>query len=337
MDIMAGPQNKISVPPGSEFVCTYVEPKEKLAGVTQKFLCKTDSGEIVRVKYGKENREMYAEIVATRLFWALGFYADEVYPVKLRCLGCPEENPASPEEGEKRIDATIEYASVERNFPGANIEVKEDQGWEWTELEKISEKEGGAPRSHVDALKLLAVLVQHADSKPDNQRLACYPEDVLDQDEDGIIQCKRPVMMIQDLGSTFGSGTTAFAVSKINFGAWKGQPVWDVPKQAESIKQTVKPVCYGKIDASRIAGENGLNDPAISEEGRRFLADLLKQLTRQQIVDIFRVAGVENLDEYKEEDGIRRRINADDWAEVFIEKRRKIIEHDCPVLTVEKR
>ena len=87
MDIMAGPQNEISVPPGAEFECTYVEPKEKLAGVTQKFLCKTKSGDIVRVKYGKDNKEMYAEIAATRLFWALGFYADEVYPVKLKMPG----------------------------------------------------------------------------------------------------------------------------------------------------------------------------------------------------------------------------------------------------------
>jgi hypothetical protein len=336
MDIMAGPQNEISVPPGAEFVCTYVEPKEKLAGVTQKFLCKTESGDVVRVKYGKENKEMYSEIAATRLFWALGFYADEVYPVKLRCLGCPEKDPSNPEPGEKRIDATLEYATVERNFSGANIEVKEDQGWDWEELEKISEAEGGAPRSHVDALKLLAVFVQHADSKPSNQRVACYPEDVLDQNDDGIVHCKRPVMMIQDLGSTFGSGTTALNVSKINFDQWKGAEVWNVPKQANSLKDTVKPVCYGKITASHAAGEHGLSDPAISEEGRRFLADLLKQLTHQQIVDIFRVTGVERLDEFVEEDGVKRRIDANDWADVFNEKRAEIIEHDCPVLSAEK-
>ena len=336
MDIMAGPQNEISVPPGAEFECTYVEPKEKLAGVTQKFLCKTKSGDIVRVKYGKDNKEMYAEIAATRLFWALGFYADEVYPVKLRCLGCPEKNPSNPEPGEKRVDGTLEYASIERNFSGANIEVKEDQGWDWEELDKISEKDGGAPRSHVDALKLLAVFIQHADSKSDNQRLACYPEDVLDQNKDGVVHCKRPVMMIQDLGSTFGSGTTEFNVSKISFDQWKGQEVWNVPKQATSIKDTVKPVCYGKITASRAAGQNGLSDPAISEEGRKFLADLLKQLTREQIVDIFRVTGVERMDEFVEENGVKRRLGANDWAEVFIEKRNEIIEHDCPVLSAEK-
>jgi hypothetical protein len=279
---------------------------------------------------------MYGEIAATRLFWVLGFYADEVYPVKLKCLGCPENNPSNPEPGERRIDATIEYASVERDFPGAVIEAKKDEGWEWGDLEDISEQDGGAPRSHIDALKLLAVLVQHADSKPDNQRLACYSEDILDQDKDGVIYCKRPVMMIQDLGSTFGSGTTAFNVSKISYHSWKDEPVWNVPKQASSLKQTVKPVCYGKITASMGAGDNALTDPPISEEGRRFLEDLLKQLSRQQIVDIFRVAGVENLDEYIEVDGLKRKVTAEDWATEFMDKRNKILEHECPVLTAEK-
>lgn len=279
---------------------------------------------------------MYSEIAATRLFWALGFYADEVYPVTLRCLSCPENDPSNPAPDEKRIDATLEYATVERNFSGANIEVKEDQGWDWEELEKISEEDGGAPRSHVDALKLLAVFVQHADSKSPNQRVACYPEDVLDQNDDGVVHCKRPVMMVQDLGSTFGSGTTALNVSKINFDQWKGAEVWNVPKQANSLKDTVKPVCYGKITASRAAGLHGLSDPAISEEGRRFLADLLKQLSRQQIVDLFRVTGVERLDEFVEEDGVKRRIDANDWADVFMKKRAEIIEHDCPVLSAEK-
>ena len=32
---------------------------------------------------------------------------------------------------------------------------------------------GGAPRAHRDAMKLLAVFLQHTDTKPEQQRIVC--------------------------------------------------------------------------------------------------------------------------------------------------------------------
>ena len=41
----------------------------------------------------------------------------------------------------------------------------------------MQEAAGGAPRAHRDALKLLAVFIQHTDNKAAQQRLVCVSDD----------------------------------------------------------------------------------------------------------------------------------------------------------------
>ena len=48
-----------------------------MGGKTPKFTCRASDGRSIRVKYfdgdpQSGNREVFAEVVATRLFWALG-------------------------------------------------------------------------------------------------------------------------------------------------------------------------------------------------------------------------------------------------------------------------
>ena len=328
MNILAGPQNEVSMPLNSQVECEYIEPKEQLAGRWPKFLCKTTKGHIVRVKYGAENEEIYAEAVGSRLFWALGFYADEVYPVVVKCNRCPE-NPFKP-DGEKRGTFLFKDAVIERNFPGVVIEEKEDQGWTWEELEKVKPSEGGASRTQLDALRLLAVFIQHADAKPDNQRLACYPEDVVDPDRDGNAFCNQPVMMIQDLGATFGGGQDVMKMSRIDLKAWDAKGVFNTPLEAKNRARGMNPVCYGNLTASYLAGQEGLTDPVISEEGRQFLAGLLNQLTDKQIRDLFIVARVDQMDQTIEEGGAKRQVTVDDWVAAFKKKRKEVQEKSCP-------
>jgi hypothetical protein len=327
MNILAGPQNEISVPLNDEVECEYIEPKEKLSGRWPKFLCKTADGHVVRIKYGEENKEIYAEAAASRLLWALGFYADEVYPVEVKCHKCPQ-NPFNPDEGKRGI-FIFKDAIMERNFPGETLEEKEDQGWTWKELEDVDSNNEGAPRSHLDALRLLAVFLQHADAKPDNQRLACYPESISDPDGNGKATCLQPVMMIQDLGATFGAGLDVIKISRMDLKAWKGKEVWNVPLEVRNREKGGNPVCYGNITSSHLAGEEGLNDPIISEDGRKFLAGLLNQLTDQQIRDLFTVARIDHLDETIDDGGSERKVTIDDWVTVFKQKRVEVQEKIC--------
>jgi hypothetical protein len=321
MDILRGPENDLITAFDQTIECEYVETEKPLSGVVPKFLCKHSSGEILRVKYGEENEEIYSEVAATRLFWALGFYADEVYPVQVICSNCPE-HPFHPDPDSSRGRFLFKDATVERTFRGSPIEEKEDQGWNWSELEKVDAAgAGGAPRAQIDALKLLTVFVNDADTKPDNQRLACFQEQI-DASSNG---CKQPVLMVQDLGATFGAGFTGFHISKMDLDAWKKSSIWNRQLEAKRKMEVGDPVCVAKVTSSNRAGEEGLNDPLISEDGRKFLAGLLSQLSDQQIAELFRVARVERLKHAKDDE----KGTVNDWVAVFKEKRKEIQERRC--------
>ena len=87
-------------------------------------------------------------------------------------------------------------AVIERKLPAA--ELPGPAGWAWPELDKVSEAAGVAPRAHRDALKLLAVFVQHSDSKRDNQRIVCLDrtkdEETMGPDGKRDMACEQPLM-----------------------------------------------------------------------------------------------------------------------------------------------
>src|SRR4029453_16522737 len=86
MDLKAGPQGKGAFPLNEMVTCDYVQAKP--SGNSPKFDCAIAPGDVVKVKYGKGNGEVHAEVLATRLLWALGFGADSMYPVRVTCRGC---------------------------------------------------------------------------------------------------------------------------------------------------------------------------------------------------------------------------------------------------------
>jgi hypothetical protein len=322
MNILAGP-NTLGIASEQEIRCTYQEPKETVAGFSPKFKCKLPDGHVVRVKFS--SREILAEVAGTRLLWALGFYTDEVYPVKVRCFRCPSKNLAKPTKDEPRIERLIENAIIERNFPGKQIGVYGDQGWSWKELDDVDPKVGGSAKAETEALKLLTVFIQHTDNKPSQQRLACYSNDILRKRMSEV--CKNPLMMIQDLGATFGqSGKEVEASSAMYLRGWKSVPVWNVLKEEAFFKRNSRRICIGNL-VPAIGGD--FFDPEISEEGRSFLADLLNQLTDQQIEDLFRVARVEITDEKVTENGSERTVRIQDWVESFKMKRDEVNAHRC--------
>jgi membrane-associated phospholipid phosphatase len=185
------------------------------------------------------------------------------------------------------------------------------EGWSWQELDMIDERSGGATRAQRDALKLLAVFIQHSDSKPEQQRLICLD----DNGGDSAAPCMRPFMLINDLGLTFGRANlvNANSLASANLVEWRESPVWKGSRG-----------CVGNLPKS-LTGT--LKDPVIGEDGRRFLATLLLQLSDAQLHDLFEAARFE-----------RRRsadINGsgastvDEWVEAFKQKREEILERRC--------
>ena len=178
LDLRLGPQRPDSFPPGALVTCEYLD--KTLSGYSRKFACLLDGDDELKVKFGGSNGEVQGEVVASRLLWALGFGADAMYPVRVICRGCPE---TYGEPGERPGERIIDPAVIERKLPGREITSPNKPGWSWLELDLIDEEAGGASIPERDALRLLAVFMQHTDSKPEQQRLVCLDNpdgDVLD-------------------------------------------------------------------------------------------------------------------------------------------------------------
>ncbi|MEO8360322.1 MAG: hypothetical protein ABI672_09855 [Vicinamibacteria bacterium] len=309
-DFKAGLAGTKSFAPNELITCDYVQ--KVMHGKSRKFTCKTSDGEELKVKYGARNPEVYGEVLATRLFAALGFPADNMYPVRVKCRGCSSDpwtlgpNPS----GEEMFDP----AAIEEKLPGRPLEIAEGSGWKWAELDIIGPDAPPDERIHREALKLLAAFVQHGDSKPDNQRILCPAGQQV-----GTTGCKAPILMVQDLGLTFGqSELFDKATNSVSYADWSKVPVW---KDEEK--------CIAAIKGPLRGGD--LKNPRISEAGRAFLGNLLAQISDDQLRDLFEAARIERRTSDPSDDPAKDKppVSVDAWINLFRSKRAQITEHFC--------
>ena len=269
-------------------------------GRSPKFQCVLAGGEVVKVKYGRNNPETFGEVAATRLVSALGFGADRVSVVAgVRCQGCP----AFPypkfglfdalRAGRERTMA-FEMAIIERRMPGLEV-----GGWSFRELSSIDAAAGGASPAEVDALRLLAVFLANWDGKPENQRILCA-----ESSPPG--RCDEPFAYLQDLGQTFGP-------KSIDIDGWTRTPVWsDAARCAVSMKDMP---WHGST----------FEDRTISEAGRLFLAGLLRQLHERQVRGLF--AGARFTQFFRND----RASDEDAWTRAFLSRVAQIADRaPCP-------
>ena len=245
-------------------------------GTSAKFDCALPGGDVIKVKYGR-NPEIHAETAASRLLARLGYATDRVAVVdRVRCYGCPRFPFATMQmlqfvgrdsllEPHGYHDGYSEFAmvSVEHRFPAPAIETDAVKGWGWFEL-----KDSGAARAELDALRLLAVFLAHWDNKSENQRLVCLDREP--PTDEGA--CRNALLMIQDLGSTFGP-------AKVNLGTWTTAPVWRDSR-----------TCLVSMRDLPFHGGT-FPDVHISEAGRRQLLAGLDALSAADIRHIFDEAG----------------------------------------------
>ncbi len=159
-------------------------------------------------------------------------------------------------------------------------------------------------------MKLLAVFIQHTDSKPQQQRIVCLEASRKER------SCDRPLLMLNDVGMTFGRANrlNANIPGSVNLVEWRKVQVW---RDATG--------CVGNLPRS-FSGT--LNFPMISEEGRRFLASLLEQLSDRQLHDLFAAAQV---DQRLRDPGHARSgfPTIDEWVDAFKDKRQQIADRTC--------
>ena len=333
-----------------ELACRYLKGGAGAPGRTEKFTCRTADGRAVRVKYfdgnpKSGNREVFSEVVATRLYWALGFDADALFPLTVVCEGCPE----NPNSG-KGATATRRFAAVvEALYDGTIVstDVDPDQGWGFAEVDRaIRTLPAGAAhdrqRMHFDALALLSVFVQHGDRKPSQQRLVCRgPLDLAagdvhadDQDgafhlpilfeRDGARACSATAITVQDLGATFGgAGLMTPRSSKMNLAAWA---------KVRMFARTGPAQCRGSLAMAASAGRDAGGDHVISEAGRRFLAERLAALTPAHVRALFEAAHLDALGEtatWRDPATGAVSTGLDAWVAVFLRKTAEINATTC--------
>ena len=283
-----------------------------MSGTTPKFDCELAGHGVIRVKYGRGNPELHAEDRRDAPAHGTGLRrrphvhggesalrrVPDVPLPGLKCLGETGFEKTCFAGGIDYSSTTeFEHVSIERRLEGRRLESTPDQGWAFYEIDKVDAAAGGSPRAHVDAMKLLAVVIAHWDNKAENQRLLCLPGGDL---PDG--GCARPYAILQDLGASFGP-------TKLDLHNWRSTPVW---ADARACRVSMKQMPWGGAT---------FPEQHISEEGRVFLLSLLEQLSPAQLLDLFTGARVE-LSEGVSADG--RKPSA--WAAAFLDKVRQIRE-----------
>jgi hypothetical protein len=311
-------QARLAADPKQPKMLTCAFEIAELNGTAPKFDCRLPNGEKIRVKYGS-SPEIPSEVASTRLLHALGFGADDMTLYEtVRCYGCPKEPfltmktlgfAGAQDWYAKVMDPDsykdFQWSAVERKHPGSSIETEDLEGWSFFELDLIDPKKGGAPRAHVDALRLLAVLLAHWDNKSENQRLVCLSQK--DWPEGGA--CQRPFALMQDVGSAWGP-------RKVDLEAWKESPVW-----------SDRATCTTSMDHLPYHGAT-FKPVKISDAGRRHLGNLLSQLSDQQLRDLFESARFDHVSGLL---GTRAPAPVDAWVSTFKSKVAQITDGpSCP-------
>jgi hypothetical protein len=123
-------------------------------------------------------------------------------------------------------------------------------------------------------------------------------------------------MMVHDLGLTFGHANlfNRADLGSVNLEAWSSTPVWTTGTGA----------CFGNMPRSQTGT---LDNPSIAEEGRKFLADLLLQLTDAQLRDLFEVSRFPR--RFAHTAASPDTSTVSQWVEAFKGKRSEIVNRVC--------
>ena len=343
-DIARGPKQSdklFELHYNDKVICEFTTPGKEMGGNTPKFGCKITSVQsadgtvealtpdikesTVKVKYGAKDNEVYAEVPATRLMWAMGYYADAWYPVRVECHNCP----ANPHAGTGPVGTrTFDPATIVRKFDWDKMTLagKPEEGWSWKELETSNQQ----PTYQRDGLRLLAVFLQHSDNKPPQQRLTCHKVDVDEKTQPATVSCDKSVMLVQDVGATFGGGGwfTFNGSAKMNLDNWSNKKLWISVGTDEKPRE-----CRARLTKSLMA-HDGLENPVISEEGRRLDAGLMCQLSDQQIQQLFVLSRAPAMPKYHNKDGSFKAGENEqqiiqEWVTAFKKRREELASGRC--------
>jgi hypothetical protein len=231
---------------------TFVEATGR--GTQPKITVADAAGAIWDVKFGQE---VHAEIAASRLVWAMGYFVDELYFVREGTLG-----------GARDLGRAIEFVDASGAFRAARFERRQphhtpaDRGWSFGANPFLGKPE-------LSGLKILMTLVGNWDIEGERNNR------VVDVEEPGREPERR--FFVGDLGATFGRmGRRLSKHSKWNLEHYREEGFVD------------------KVDAEEVeldfdGLESGMEDVPLQDA--RWFAGLLGQLTPAQVRQAFDASG----------------------------------------------
>lgn len=267
-DLLYGPGS-----PDLSPVAPFTFVKEDKSGESPKFEVRDAKGVEWRVKLGPEAQ---SETVATRLVWAVGYFAEEAYYFdEARIENLP------------RLSRGREYVSGEGIVRGPRFEprregVERGPTWGWMENPFEGSRE-------LSGLKVLMILLNNFDARKENNRVF-----YVDTEGGG----REGRYVVSDLGATLGrAGGLGGKRTKNNLNDFLStQFVRGVDDGVVEFDYDTRPRGLGHLSVlhptyyrGQVKKEKAMR--GIPVEHARWIGSLLSQLTEEQLHDAFRAAG----------------------------------------------
>jgi len=237
-------------------------------GTNPKYVIKDAEGVKWTVKLSEESRP---ETVASRLVWAVGYFAPEEYFLPaLQVRGVP----AKLHRGRKLVgpDGSMKNARLKRHAKGEKL-----GEWKWREDPLAATRE-------LNGLRVMMALINNWDLK--NVNNAIYEDK-----KDG-----RRTYMVSDLGATFGSPglSRTKSISKGNLRSYEhSQFITKVRAEDVDFKTPARPTFWAIVKPPNYFMRVHLMKLGrhVPREDCRWIGQLLSRLSASQIRDAFRSAG----------------------------------------------
>lgn len=259
-DLRYGPGSPDRMPKGR---LTFVE--EDMTGVNPKFDVRDEAGVLWRVKPGAEAR---AETAATRLLWAMGYFADEDYFLpEIRV----ERMPTKLQRGQEFVskDGVVKGVRLERRPEGR----KKLGVWSWSDNPFQGTRQ-------LNGLRVMMALINNWDLKKENN--AIY------------LEGGERRYLVSDVGATFGRSGNTFRRTKDNLEQYsESKFIRSADKEGVDFHLASNPHPLNAVIFPHWIElrkrENVVKN--IPQKDARWIGQMLSRLSTEQIHDCFLASG----------------------------------------------
>lgn len=259
----AGSQKKLPTPP-----YTFIE--ESFGGSNPKIKVRDANDILWHVKWGSE---VNAEVFASRIGWAAGYFVDPAYFV-----------PDGKIEAVRDLKRAKKYVRPDGSFTDARFErhrnkgatvLENEKGWRWDQNPLV-----GTPE--LNGLKIVMMLTSNWDNKDVRDISRGSNTAILEYHDDGRTERR---YMVTDWGGSMGK-----------WGGVMGREKWDAKGYERQTPDFIKGVAHGFVEFGYSGQHTGTFKEGITVNDVKWLLRYVGRITDKQIRDGLKASGA-NSDE----------------------------------------